>query len=146
MKTTTPPLRDGTSHTPCRRELFLIISALACLTLSLTPKAFGVTPAPDGGYSNENTAEGTNALFSLTIGSNDTAIGYEALVNNTTGNNNTATGSAALFLNTNGSDNTAIGADTLFNNTTGFDNTATGVTALADNTTGHDNTLFQQCR
>ena len=36
---------------------------------ALSPTARAVTPAPDGGYPNNNTAEGDNALFSLTTGS-----------------------------------------------------------------------------
>ena len=42
----------------------LIALMLACL-LSPAPKAFGVLPAPDGGYPGQNTAEGDDALFSL---------------------------------------------------------------------------------
>jgi hypothetical protein len=37
--------------------------AVTCLGL-LAPKAFGVTPAPDGCYPNFTTAEGCNALQS----------------------------------------------------------------------------------
>ena len=37
-----------------------------------------------------NTAEGTDALFSLTTGSDNTANGFQALYSNTTGNSNTA--------------------------------------------------------
>ena len=38
-----------------------------------------VSPAPDGGYPNGNTAEGLNALFSLTTGALNTALGGAAL-------------------------------------------------------------------
>jgi hypothetical protein len=64
---------------------------------------------PDGGYPNENTAEGDDALFSLTTGFDNTAVGFEALVNNTTGFNNTGVGADALISNTTGGQNTAIG-------------------------------------
>jgi hypothetical protein len=112
--------------------------ALACFALSPTVQA--VSPAPDGGYPGENTAEGTDALFSLTTGVNNTANGFHALTSNTTGSYNTATGFIALDLNTGGIENTATGAFALSSNQTGNDNTATGVSALSDNTTGSDNT------
>jgi hypothetical protein len=70
-----------------------------------------VSPAPDGGYGNANTAEGDDALFSLTTGTNNTAIGFDALLSNTTGESNTATGVGALFSNTTSNDNTANGAE-----------------------------------
>jgi hypothetical protein len=35
--------------------------------------ALAVSPAPDGGYAGNNTAEGTSALFSLTSGADNTA-------------------------------------------------------------------------
>ena len=111
----------------------------ACFAL-LTPKAFGVLPAPDGGYANDNTAEGTNALFSLTTGAANTAIGSKALYDNTTGHQNTATGDHALRHNTTGIQNTATGSRALFNNSTGIQNAANGAYALNFNTIGHSNT------
>jgi hypothetical protein len=114
------------------------VVALACF--ALLPKAQAVSPPPDGGYPNFNTAEGDNALFSLTTGAGNTANGYQALVNNTTGNENTANGSGALGSNTAGSTNTATGVGALASNTSGSDNTATGVGALGSNITGFGNT------
>ena len=128
---------------------------LSCFGLSA--KILAVVPAPDGGYPGNNTAEGTNALFSLTSGIDNTALGFEALFrnttadfntaegfgalfNNTSGTQNTATGVNALAGNTTGSLNTANGVNTLFRNTTGFQNAATGVQALFSNTTGFHNT------
>ena len=67
-----------------------LLLATACLALH--PTAQAVTPPPDGGYPNENTAEGTNALLYLSTGANNTALGYIALQNNTVGDYNTATG------------------------------------------------------
>src|SRR6266513_3572857 len=67
---------------------------LACCALS--PSAQAVDPPPDGGYSGDNTAEGDDALFSLTTGLSNTAIGFQALYSNTTGSYNTATGIQAL--------------------------------------------------
>jgi hypothetical protein len=97
-------------------------------------------PAPDGGYPGNNTAEGQDALFSLTTGLDNTANGFQALFNNTFGSANTATGSSALHSNTTGNDNTATGRLALTSNTTGGLNTATGDSALFFNTTGNNNT------
>src|SRR5213595_2453691 len=121
-----------------RRGFLLIPLVLAWFALSPTARA--VLPAPDGGYPNNNTAEGFNALFSLTTGYNNTANGTIALSNNTTGYENTATGAFALYSNTTGNNNTANGVNALFSNTTGNNNTANGVNALSSNTTGSDNT------
>src|SRR5437764_12110057 len=100
---------------------FLIAFMLGCFGLSA--EILAVVPAPDGGYPGNNTAEGTDALFSLTDGINNTAVGFDVLFNNTTGSYNTANGLNALFSNTTGSRNTAIGDSTLFGNTTGNQNT-----------------------
>ena len=43
----------------------LIALMLGCFALLPAPKAFGVLPAPDGGYPGQSTAEGDDALFSL---------------------------------------------------------------------------------
>ena len=73
---------------------------LALLCLELLPKAQAVVPPPDGGYTGFNTAEGKNALFSLTTGSANTAVGWSSLFSDTTGNFNTATGAGTLLFNT----------------------------------------------
>src|SRR5437870_12278794 len=98
---------------------FLLI-ALALAWFALSPTARAVSPAPDGGYANNNTAEGEDALFSLTSGAGNTANGAFALFSNTTGSNNTATGDAALRSNTTGIQNTAIGKFALYSNTAGY--------------------------
>jgi len=116
--------------------LCVILLVLACFELS--PRAQAVTPAPDGGYPNENTAEGDDALFSLTTGSYNTAAGFDALYSNTTGISNTANGDSALYYNTTGSENTAIGLSALAFNVNGFGNTATGHGALAYNTSSEN--------
>jgi trimeric autotransporter adhesin len=118
---------------------FLLVP-LVFAWLAFSPIMRAVDPPPDGGYANENTAEGDFALFSLSIGSDNTAIGNGALFRNTTGSFNTASGASALESNTTGSANTANGYESLFSNTTGIDNTASGVFALFDNTTGTYNT------
>ena len=116
---------------------FLIAFMLSCFGLSA--KILAVVPAPDGGYPGNNTAEGTNALFSLTSGIDNTALGFEALFRNTTADFNTAEGFGALFNNTSGTQNTAIGVNALISNTTGSFNTANGVNSLFRNTTGFQN-------
>jgi len=138
-KTTTPLARDSISWSPLRCGLFLIPLALAWFALSPTAQA-QLSPAPDGGYPNDTTAEGTDALFSLTTGPDNTAIGFDALFSNTTGDSNTATGSIALSTNTTGVRNTANGYAALNSNTTGERNTATGRAAMVNNTTGNNNT------
>jgi hypothetical protein len=139
MKTTTPLARNSISRSRLRYGLFLIPLVLAAFALSPTAQA-QLSPPPDGGYDGNNTAEGTDALFSLTTGTDNTAVGFDALFSNTTGSENTATGSDALLSNTTGIRNAASGFAALESNTTGVRNTATGRAALANNTTGNDNT------
>src|SRR5439155_11707632 len=100
MKTTTLPLRNLMNRSPLRRRLLLIPLVLVCFALSPTARA--VDPPPDGGYPNNNIAEGEDALFSLDtlLGTDNTAVGFDALYNNTTGRFNTASGSKALEFNT----------------------------------------------
>ncbi len=107
MKTTTPPIRNLTTPATARRSLLLIPLLLACFPL--LPRAQAVVPAPDGGYPGNNTAEGTNALFSLTTGINNTAVGANALLKTTDGGYNAAFGSRALENNTTGAFNMAVG-------------------------------------
>jgi len=94
MKTTTPPVGNLLTPAPARRGLLLIPLLLACF--ALLPRAQAVVPAPDGGYPGNNTAEGPNALFSLTTGINNTAVGANALLKTTDGGYNAAFGSRAL--------------------------------------------------
>jgi hypothetical protein len=139
-------MKTKTMTTLHLKSFSLITLALAWFALSPTPNAFGVSPAPDGGYPNNNTAEGTDALLSLTTGNYNTATGAQALYSNTTGSYNTATGAQALYSDrpsiniVSGSANTANGCSALANNTTGYDNTANGAFALSFNTTGNNNT------
>jgi len=137
----TTPLRHNrsTNRSSFRRWALIIAVALAWFALSPAPNAFAVSPPPDGGYPNFNTAEGDNALFNLTSGNNNTALGSNALLSNTTGSGNTATGSGALANNLSGSSSTALGFQALLNNTLGSFNTAIGLNALFSNT-GSDGT------
>ena len=82
---------------------------LAFAWLSSLPQIHAIAPPPDGFYPGFNTAEGQNALFSLTTGSANTAVGWFSLWGNTEGSFNTATGAGALLFNTS-EDNTAFGA------------------------------------
>jgi hypothetical protein len=138
-KNTTQFTRDSNSRSPLRHGLFLIPVALAWFALSPAARAQQLPP-PDGGYAGDNTAEGTDALFGNTTGTENTAIGFDALFSNTTGDSNTATGSIALMSNTTGVRNTAAGYAALNSNTTGERNTATGRAAMVNNTTGNNNT------
>ena len=120
MKTSIPPV--------------LITFALVCF--ALVQNALAVSPAPDGGYPGANTAEGTDALFSLTSGIANTAVGNNALRQNTTGSWNVALGSGTLASNTTGKFNMAIGTDSLTKNTANF-NLAIGFRVGFMNTTGN---------
>jgi hypothetical protein len=162
MKTKIPCTRNSMSGSALRAitSYYSILTVLPlaaiCIVLAAAPKAFGIVPAPDGGYPGGNTAEGQNALLSLTTGTFNTAVGLFSIETITTGNfntavgagtlllnsadQNTATGAAALLSNTTGASNTADGAFALFSNSTGADNTANGTGALVNNSTGSDNT------
>jgi hypothetical protein len=135
--------------------LVLIVFKFVCFAFIQNTQA--VSPPPDGGYFGNNTAEGENALLSLTTGVNNTAVGWFSLKSNKNGQFNTAVGSgtlsstvggrrntaiggAALFSDINGESNTAVGALALWSNTTGSLNTAIGDDALFSNTVGFENT------
>src|SRR6266404_5252183 len=162
FRTTVPPVRKSSGRSPLRLAFLLIPLLLGCVALAQMARA-QLSPEPDGGYPNANTAEGEDALFSLSIGIDNTAIGFDALYNNTTssgntaigfqalyhnttaatfgaGGANTATGAQALHFNTGGVLTTATGWRALYNNITGIINTATGAQALCSNTDGIGNT------
>jgi Chaperone of endosialidase len=148
------PSTTSIQRSPGRTTLLLIPLLSICVVFSHAANA--VSPPPDGGYPGGNTAEGQDALLTLTTGTYNTALGFGALRSNRTGsfntavgagalfNNtadqNTATGAAALLNNTTGSLNTANGEAALFSNTIGIQNTANGASALESNTTGRNNT------
>jgi hypothetical protein len=106
----------------------------------LTSARAQLSPVPDGGYANGNTAEGEDALFSLTSGFDNVAVGYEALYFNTDGIENTGTGYRALWSNKTGTRNTATGNAALSRNIIGSSNTATGLHTMFLNTSGQRNT------
>jgi hypothetical protein len=131
--------RKSINRSPLRLAFLLIPLVFVCFGLS--PVARAVVPAPDGGYPGFNTAEGTNALLSLTSGVGNNAIGFHALRDNTTGTHNTADGFAALSRTTTGQHNTATGDEALGSNTSGSFNTADGAHSL-ENNTGLGNTAL----
>jgi hypothetical protein len=134
------------------------IIAIVLGSFGLLPQMQAVVPPPDGCYPGFTTAEGCDALNSLTTGAGNTAIGWRSLFFNTdadfnTGvgggalalnnaDSNTAVGAAALLLNTSGFENTAVGTDGLVHNDSGEHNTAVGAFALFNNVTGDDNTAL----
>jgi hypothetical protein len=91
-----------------------LLIPLGLAWFGLLPRAQAVVPAPDGGYPGNNTAEGINALFSLTTGFNNTAVGANALLKTTTGSYNAGFGSRALENNIHGNFNMAVGTQALF--------------------------------
>ena len=135
MNTTTLPLKHSMNGALFRFGLLLITLAFACFALSSQARA----TCQNGCLTNENTVLGDDALLNNT-GDDNTAIGSQALFSNATGASNTATGSHALLNNTTGNSNTGNGLSALDYNTTGIFNTANGVGALLFNTIGNLNT------
>src|SRR6266545_3343796 len=134
--------------------LTTVLSALVCFGLCQQVQSATDTPDP-GAKPLSNTADGANALLSITTGlynsafgfdsvlllsdaSFDTGVGAGALLLDT-GGTNTAVGAGALLSNSTGSNNNAVGAFALFNNTTAFYNNAFGHSALQSNVDGHQN-------
>ena len=118
-----------------------IIFAAILAALAVLPGVQAVVPPPDGCYPNLTTAEGCNALGSLTTGAGNTGLGWFSLFSSTTGNFNTGVGAGALALNQ-ADNNSAVGGGALFLNTTGTDNTAVGANALVHNADGSENNAF----
>src|SRR5437660_11656821 len=123
----------------------IIYAAFALFTFAcfaLLQNAQAVVPPPDGGYANGNTAEGRDALFSLTTGEDNTALGFQALYNGTTTGGNTAVGSQALLSNTASTRNVAVGAAALDSLTSGEMNTAVGNVSLEQGVSVNFNTAL----
>ncbi|PYL83162.1 MAG: hypothetical protein DMF21_00195 [Verrucomicrobia bacterium] len=104
---------------------------LVCFAPS--PTAQGQTPTPDMAVLGFNTADGLNALTSVTSGIYNSAFGFSALKADTTGSYNTAVGGQALKFLTTGTQNTAVGVNALAFDTTAIKNTAVGQGALENN-------------
>ena len=58
---TTTSFSNSVDRSNRRLGFILTLLLLACVALWSAPKAFGVSPARDGGYPGSNTAEGTDA-------------------------------------------------------------------------------------
>src|SRR5438105_15338753 len=109
LKLTIVPWVRGSIRCPPLRRVFLFVPfLLACFALSQTAQA--VVPPPDGHYANRNTAEGEDALFSLTIGVDNTALGFQALYNGSSATGNTTVGSQELLSNADGTRNVVVAA------------------------------------
>ena len=94
---------------------------------------------------NDNTAVGSNSLFTNTSGHSNAALGKNALNANEGGYNNVAIGHNALDANTSGSQLTAVGSNALGSNTSASFNTAVGQSSQAAITTGqYNNSLGYQ--
>ena len=133
----------------------LSLLTLVLVGLAFAPQMHAVSPAPDGCYPGFTTAEGCNALSSLTSGAGNTAVGWYSLFLDISGsyntglgagtlalnnsNSNTAVGAGAMLLNTVGGQNVAVGSNALLYNDSGNNNNAVGFSALASNTTGGQN-------
>lgn len=94
-----------------------------------------------GGYG--NTGVGAVALFSLILNdffnTNNSAFGSQALYSFTTGDDNTAVGQSCLFNLISGNDNTAVGLGAGYYMTSGAQNTIFGSNALPNITSGSNN-------
>ena len=120
---------------------YFILAAVALGFFALPQRTQAISPAPDGGYPGQNTAEGQSSLLHLAGGTYNTALGWSSLGFNVTGNFNTGVGAATL-LTTTGDNNTATGAGALLNNTSGTGNTANGAFALFGNAGGDFSTAI----
>jgi Chaperone of endosialidase len=107
--------------------------SLMLVWFALSPTAQGQTPTPDMAVLGFNTADGLNALTSVTSGIYNSAFGFSALKADTTGSFNTAVGGQALKFLTAGTQNTAVGVNALAFDTTAIKNTAVGQGALENN-------------
>jgi hypothetical protein len=116
------------------------IVGFALIWLASWPTAHAVTPAPDGGYPGNNTAEGAAALASRTTGVNNTGLGTVSLYHDTSGSYNTASGSFSLLSNTTGHFHTAAGFHALYGNSIGGSNSAFGSYAMNSNISASGNT------
>jgi hypothetical protein len=128
-------LRNSTNYASSPHGLLFI--PLILVSFALCQQMQGATDTPDPGPKPvSNTADGQNALLSITTGIHNTAIGFDALLLNSAGNFNTAVGSGTLLLNvgdpstSEGIENTAVGAGALLSNSTGEQSTANGAFAL----------------
>src|SRR5437868_12954070 len=116
-----------------KRNIIAVFSALVALALLPMAQAAPAPNTPDPGSKPvSNTADGQNAMLSITSGTHNAAFGFDALLSNSDANFNTAVGSVALLLN-DGTQNTAVGTGALLFNAIAGDNNAVGAFALFNN-------------
>src|SRR5437660_6367688 len=133
LKTLVSCGRDPARSLPFRRGFLLIPLMLVCFALSPQTQAVPQPETPDPGAKPvSDTADGQNALKSITTGIHNSAFGFDALLSNSNANFNTAVGSATLLVN-NATENTACGTGALLLNVADR-NTAVGAFALIFNT------------
>ena len=129
-----------------KRNIIAVLSVLVSLALLPIAQAAPAPNTPDpGGKPVSNTADGQNALLSITTGIHNSAFGFDALLSNSISKFNTAVGSVALLSDNGttageGDQNTAVGTGALLSNTTGGSNTAIGAFALLFNIDGFGHT------
>jgi hypothetical protein len=115
------------------QDLIHILIAIVCFALS--PQTRALSPPPDGGYPNGNTAEGDSALAGQASGFYNSAFGFLALLSNGSASFNTGVGAGALLVNT-AIENTGVGAGAPLTNSNGDNNTGCGAFALFSNVGG----------
>jgi hypothetical protein len=127
-------LRNPITHAPSFRGWFVTLLLIVCFAFCPMAQAVNppLTPDPPGSLPVSNTADGQNALLSVTTGIHNTAIGFDSLLSNTDANFNTAVGSAALLSNGAG----VSSLDTPDGLPVSSEDTATGAGALLSNILG----------
>ena len=148
LKTLVSCGRDPARSLPFRRGFLLIPLILVCFAFSPNTQAAPrpeiprpETPDPGAVGGALNTADGDNALASVSSGTANSAFGWFSLVSDISGSFNTGCGAGTLVLN-NADSNTAVGAAALLFNlagsgpNTGTQNTAVGTAALELNSGG----------
>jgi len=68
-----------------KTSILSVLFRIALVCFAVVQNTQAVSPAPDGGYSGGNTAEGQNSLLSLTSGSYNTGVGIYSLLSLTDG-------------------------------------------------------------
>src|SRR6266508_381360 len=119
-----------------------VLSALVCFGLCQQLQSATDTPDP-GAKPLSNTADGVNALLSITTGLYNSAFGFDSLLSTSDTSFNTGVGAGTLLLNTSSS-NTAVGAWAMLNNVDGFQNTVVGTGAGPGMILGDSNTYLGQ--